>query len=141
MQFDFNDQVKTKTTDQLIEAFLHPENYQPEFNTLAEQELFARGIDLAPYQLKRQQREEYYTSLYKEGKPGTPGWIALFFVASLLGGIAGIIAGIVYSQSKHKHFGDDSYYVFDQKTRNLGIGMILLGTAVIVLYFLSRFTD
>ncbi|MEP6844722.1 MAG: hypothetical protein ABI861_01905 [Panacibacter sp.] len=46
MKFDFTNQIKQKTDEELTEIFIHAKDYNPEFVQLAEQELSARNISL-----------------------------------------------------------------------------------------------
>jgi hypothetical protein len=83
----------------------------------------------------------YCQKNWRKAKPGNTLYIILGFVSSILGGILGIIAGYIYSRSKHKELRDGSYYVYDQRTRDLGTGMMLLGFAVIALTILFKLSD
>jgi hypothetical protein len=141
MHPDFQNQIESKTEEELLEIYLHSDQYQSEFAELVEQELTGRKVDLSSYKLRKEHRIAYYTELYKDGRPGNTVYIILGFVSALLGGFLGIWTGYVFSQSKHKEFGDGSFYVYDQKTRNMGIGMMALGIMAFMIELVMFATD
>jgi hypothetical protein len=133
MDHDFSKQIENKTDEELLSIFVDSDQYQPEFGELAERELVSRKVDLSPYKLRKEHKEAFYAESYEKGRQGNTIYIILGFVSSLLGGFLGIVAGYVYSQSKHKDFRDGSIYVYNQETRNLGIGMMALGIVAIII--------
>jgi hypothetical protein len=141
MHDNFQKQIESKTDDQLLEIYLNSDEFQSAFVELAQKELQNRKIDLSGYEIRKQHRIAYYSELYEKGRPGNPVYIIFGFIFSLLGGILGIIGGYTYSQSKNKEFGDGSYYVYDTKTRNLGIGMMAIGIASMVIEVILFYTD
>lgn len=141
MHQDFYKQIESKTDEELLEIYLDSDKYQEEFIELVERELTNRKVDLTSYKLKKEQRIAYYSEIYENGIPGNTVYIVLGFISSLVGGLLGIVAGYVYSQSKHKDFGDGSFYLYDQKTRNMGIGMIALGIMAFMIETVMFATD
>ncbi|MCW3118157.1 MAG: hypothetical protein JWM28_2239 [Chitinophagaceae bacterium] len=138
MRFDFADQIRQKTDNELNDIFINAGDYNPEFVRLAEEELKIRNIDMdTSKQVKEKivQTEKIHLS---EGKAGSPLYIFLCFVLALLGGFLGIYAGYIYSQSKTKTNEGEEFYVYNENTRQLGTTMMWLGIAVFVFFLLRR---
>jgi|GEM_PF-1361843 len=133
--------ISSKTNEELIEIYLKPENYQAHFVDLVIQELNNRNVDLSSYQLKKRHREDFYRNKYESGRPGNPTYITIGFISAMLGGLLGIYAGYVYSRSKHKYIGDGDYYVYDEKTRELGNYMMALGIVILLLVLGYNFLE
>jgi hypothetical protein len=137
MKFDFSDQIKQKTDKELTDVYINARDYNPDFVRLAEEELNARNINLDSSIKQRERVEQTVTEELKQGKDGNPLYIFFCFVLALLGGLLGIYAGYVYSQSKIKTANGESYYAYNKETRQLGKIMMMVGVAVI-LFFLLR---
>jgi hypothetical protein len=137
MKFDFRDQIKQKTNDELNEIFINAKDYNPDFVRLAEQELKDRNIDIDASKQIRVQATEQATAQLKEGKEGSPLYILVCFVLAFLGGLIAIYAGYIYSQSKIKSPDGELFYVYNEQTRQLGKIMMGLGT-VVFLFLLLR---
>ena len=133
MNVDFEDQISNKSNDELLDIFLNSDHYQPGFVELAVQELDRRKVDITSHKQQKQHDEALLLEQMEQGEPGNPIWITLGFISALLGGLIGIVAGYVYSQSKNKEIGDGNHYYYDLQTRNLGYGMLLLGVTVFIL--------
>lgn len=140
MNFDFQSQIKIKTDDELLNIYRDFDQYQDNYLEIVSKELETRGIDFTNLKLRKQHKEEFMLEQLEKGKPGDPVFITLGFISALLGGILGIIAGYVYSQSKNKDWGDGTYYYYDLRTRNFGTGMMLLGLFVLIISFLYKIT-
>lgn len=137
MKFDFTDQIKQKTDKELTDIFINARGYNPDFVRLAEKELQARSINLDSSVKQKEKVSETLKEELKQGKDGNPLYIFFCFVLALLGGLLGICAGYVYSQSKIRTADGESYYAYNKETRQLGKIMMLVGVAVI-LFFLFR---
>jgi hypothetical protein len=137
MKFDFTDQIKQKTDKELTDIFINARDYNPDFVRLAEQELQARSINLDSSVKQKEKVSETLKEELKHGKDGNPLYIFFCFVLALLGGLLGIYAGYVYSQSKIRTADGESYYAYNKETRQLGKIMMLVGVAVI-LFLLFR---
>jgi hypothetical protein len=138
MNFDFSEQIKQKTNEELIEIFTHPKNYSPDFIALAENELVKRNVNIDNAKQERLKFEgENNQATYTE-KSGSYLYIFICFLLALLGGLLGIYAGYIYSNSKIKDEHGIEYYVYDKQTRDLGKIIMWIGIAVL-LFFLLRF--
>jgi hypothetical protein len=138
MNVNFEDQILKKTNDELLDIFLNSDHYQRGFVELAVQELDRRKVDITSYKQQKQHDEVLLLEQMEEGEPGNPIWITLGFISTLLGGLIGIVAGYVYSQSRNKELGDGNHYYYDLKTRTLGYGMMLLGITVFIFTIVLR---
>ena len=137
MKFDFTEQIVNKTDQELIQIFTNPQDYQADFVKAVTEELKNRGINLGKYQQEKDEREKVKNEQLEKGKPGDPAYITVGFISAALGGFIGIIAGIVYSQSKVK---GTSYYVYDEKTRKNGIIMMFIGIFVSLILSIWKFS-
>jgi hypothetical protein len=140
MIFDFQSQVRDKTNEELLKIYSDFDLYQDEYLEIVVKELDKRGVDFADLKLRKHHKESFMLEQLEKGKPGDPVFITIGFVSALFGGLIGIIAGYIYSQSKNKEWGDGSHYYYDLKTRNLGIGMMVLGFFVLVIGLLYTIT-
>jgi hypothetical protein len=135
MKIDFTSQIRQKTDSELKDIFIHAKDYSPEFIQATELELQVRNINIPvskqikPKPVNRKQLEH--------GKPGSPLYIFLSFVLALFGGILGIYAGYIYSQSKITTEDGEQFYVYSEETRKLGKIMMLVGVGVILLFLLK----
>ena len=138
MNIDFTELIKTKSTDDLINIYVHPWNYQEEYVSLAEKELLSRNVDLSGIEKEKEYQAEVLDEALSTGRPGNKYVIILGFISAILGGFLGIIIGLVYSTSKHKIDLPDKYYVYDQQTRDKGTIMVAIGIIVIIFSFVYR---
>ncbi|MGE9314838.1 hypothetical protein ACLOAU_24485 [Niabella sp. CJ426] len=138
MQPDFTLQIKKQTDQELTDIYNNPWNYNPTFVKLVEEELRLRNINLGAYTEVREQNEEVRKQQLQQGKKGSPLYILLSFVLALLGGLLGIYAGYIYSQSKIKDNNEEQYYVYDEQTRHWGKIIMWLGIGVFLFALLVR---
>lgn len=127
MKFDFADQIKQKTDKELADIYINSRNYNPEFVQLAKQELLARNIVLDSFAVQKEAAEQTVKEELKEGRDRNPLYIFFCFILALLGGLLGIYAGYVYSQSKIKADDGELYYAYNKQTRQMGKLMMLVG--------------
>ena len=137
MNFDFSEQVVNKTDQVLIQIFINPQDYQGDFVKAVTVELNKRGINEGKYRQEKDEREKTKKEQLEKGRPGDPVYMTVGFISSGLGGLIGIIAGIVYSQSKVK---GTSHYVYDEKTRKKGITMMFIGIFVFLILSIWKFS-
>jgi hypothetical protein len=140
MKFDFEKQAQDKSNEELLQIYHDFDEYQDEYLEIVLKELDRRGVDLSHLKLRKQHKEAFMSEQLEKGKPGDPIYITIGFVSALFGGLIGIIAGYVYSQSKNKDWGDGTFYYYDLKTRNLGIGMMVLGIFILIVSLVYKLT-
>lgn len=140
MGFDFQKRIENNSDEQLLHIYSNFDQYQDEYIDIVSKELDRRGVDFTNLKLRRRHKEEFMLAQLEKGKPGNPVYVTMGFVSALFGGILGIIAGYVYSQSKNKEWGDGTHYYYNLKTRNLGTGMMLLGIVVLIISLVYKFT-
>jgi hypothetical protein len=137
MKFDFTQQIKQKTNEELTEIFINAKDYNPEFVRLAEEELTARNINIDTSRQTREKNKEINKEQLQAGKNGSSFYIFLCFVLALFGGFLAIYAGYIYSQSKIKAAEGNEYYVYNEPTRQLGKIMMWLGIGVLLFLVLK----
>lgn len=138
MQPDFTQQIKNQTDQELTYVYNNPSDYNPAFVTLVEDELRLRNVNLEAYTEVREQNEEMRKQLLQQGKKGSALYILLSFVLALLGGLLGIYAGYIYSQSKIRDVNEEQYYVYDEQTRHWGKVIMWLGIGVFLFALVVR---
>ncbi|MEX6688540.1 hypothetical protein QTN47_13590 [Danxiaibacter flavus] len=138
MKFDFTETVRQKTNQELMEIFIHPKDYNPDLVALAELELTKRNINLDKSKQVRQTISHVELRQLEKGKKGSPLFIFFCFILALAGGLLGIYAGYVYSQSKIRTDDNKEYFAYDEETRRLGRLMMLLGGGVIIVLLLKQ---
>ena len=131
MKFDFSDQIKQKTDKELTDIYINARDYNPDFVKLAEEELQARNIKLNGSAKQKAFVDQTAIDQLKEGKDGNRVYIFICFILAIFGGLLGIYAGYVYSQSKIKTDDGESYYAYNKETRQLGKIMMWVGVAAI----------
>ena len=139
MKFDFTDQIKEKTDKELTDIYINARDYNPEFVRLAKEELLARNIVLDSFAVQKEAAEQLVKNQFKEGRDGNPLYIFICFGLALLGGLLGIYAGYVYSQSKIKTDDGESYYAYNKETRRMGKLMMLVGVLSILFILFSQY--
>lgn len=137
MKFNFTQQIKEKTSEELTEIFINAKEYNPDFVRLAELELNSRNINLDISKRIKEDNKQIMNEQLTEGKPGSPLYILFCFILALFGGLIAIYAGYVYRKSKTKNNEGQEFYVYNEQTRELGEIMMWLGVAVF-LFFLLR---
>ena len=83
--------------------------------TAAVEELYKRNVSIEHFKQEREEKEKIKAEQQGKGIQGDSLYMTLAFISAFLGGLIGIIAGIVYSQSKK-----DGHYVYNEKTRKQG---------------------
>ena len=134
MQFDFTDQIKQKKDKELTEIFINAKDYNPNFVSLAEKELHERNINIDASKQIREKNKEADKKRLELGKAGSPLFLFLCFILSLLGGIIAIAASYIYSYSKTKTPEGEVYYTYNKETRKLGRIIMSIGIALLALY-------
>lgn len=134
----FEEQVAQKSTEELVRIYRHAGEYQERFVELVEAELRSRQYDLSLIARERKVKQLIENKMMTEGVPGSTVFIVLGYLSAFLGGFIGIIAGYVYSQSKHKNHPGGDYYVYDKRTRELGLGMMITGIMVMCYTLLNQ---
>ena len=132
MNINFQDQVSAKTDEELLNIFANSDEYQETFVTIVEQELIRRNINFENARHQKEQKIKLIQEQYRKGRQGDQVYIFLSFLSAFLGGLLGIVAGYVYSQSKHCDNAGVKYYVYNEKTRELGRIMMVIGTFVLL---------
>ena len=127
MSINFKEQVETKTDQELIDIYINPDDFQESFVTAATEELNRRNVSLDQFKQKREQEEKIKKEQLEKGIQGDSLYMTLAFISAFLGGLIGIIAGYVYSQSKK-----DGHYVYNEKTRKQGKVMLAIGILVLL---------
>jgi hypothetical protein len=141
MKFDFHNQVISTSDVELLKIYKDHSQYDYSFIKLVEEEIKNRQLNYIPYKPPDDNRNKILDKLVEKGEPGDSTFIIIGFIFALLGGFLGIVAGFVYSRSKHKSLSGNSYYVYDQRTRDFGSAMIFIGIAVFILSLVIKFTD
>lgn len=141
MAFDYQDEIVKKTDEELLNIYTNEEDYQPAFIKLVLVELNARKIDLEKIEVQKKHKREHFDSELEKGKKGNLFYIVLFFISAFLGGILGIIAGYIYSQSKKENSAGIKKYVYDKDTRQQGMVMMIIGGLVFILAMIWQFSE
>ena len=127
MNTDFKEQVATKTDQELIHIYINPDDFQENFVSAVADELSRRNVSIERFKQEREQKEKIKTEQLEKGIQGDSTYVTLAFISAFLGGLIGIIAGYVYSQSKK-----DGHYVYNEKTRKQGKVMLAIGVLVLL---------
>ncbi len=138
MKFDFIQQIKQKTDQELTEVFINAKDYNPEFVRLAEEELQSRNINLDSSKQIKEKKTITNKQQLQAGKSGSPFYIFICFLLALFGGLLGIYAGYIYSQSKMKDVDGEEYYAYNEQTRQYGKIIMWLGIGILS-FFLLRY--
>lgn len=142
MNFEFTNQISQKSDQELADIYLNGKDFQPDFVARAVQEMQQRGLSLEALTEIRNARYAAIDERLAAGKPGNPIYIGLGFLVALMGGVAGIVAGFVYSQSRQPSVdGQQQYYVYDEDTRRKGRLMMGLGILVVCLVLWKNLLD
>lgn len=115
--------------EELLEVVSHRDEWKDTEVQLAEQILDKRGITLSENE-KRKMWKDRVAEVRKPQK-GSIGWLIFGFVLALMGGLFGIMLGFAYCTLKGKDPEGNSYFIYDDRTRTLGLLMTLLGILVI----------
>ena len=138
MTTNFQDQVSSKSDSELLDIFVNADDYQEAFVNVVEQELIRRDVNLEKVRRQREVKSKHTQEQYGKGRQGNEAYIVLSFISAFLGGLLGIIAGYIYSQSKHRDNAGIKHYVYDAKTRELGRIMMIVGILVLLVTLIWR---
>ena len=134
---DFSELVKEKSAEELMIIFTDYHSYQPEMVAAVTEELQARNVDLADLLIHRSELELEDEERLAKGSKGNSLYLIFCFLASLLGGFAGVIGGYIYAYSKTSSKAGQKYYVYDKQTRQYGTVIFWIGISVFVLALFS----
>ena len=134
---DFSELVKGKTNEELMIIFTDYHSYQPEMVAAVTEELQARNVDLTQLLAQRSELEQEDEEQMAKGRKGNILYLIFCFIASLLGGFAGVIGGYIYAYSKTSSKAGQKYYVYNKQTRQYGTVIFWIGISVFVLALFS----
>ncbi len=126
----FQEQIEKKADSELADIIIDSHRYQNEFIDLAELEIKKRNIPLDSILELRIKNLKIQDENLSIGDKGSPFWISIGFIGSLLGGIFSIFLGYSYAFSKRKNSIGKEFYVYDQSTRKYGTIMFYLGLSI-----------
>lgn len=135
---DFQEQIISKTDQELLNIYVNSDEYQDEFVNQTYQELIKRGVPLDKYKKEKEIKSRLAKELMEQGRKGNELYIVLGFVSAFLGGLIGIIAGYVFSQSKQVAPSGESYYVYKKQTRDNGRIMMIIGIFAFLITMIWR---
>jgi uncharacterized membrane protein len=138
MNIDFKKQIAAKGDEELLHIFANADEYQKDYVDVVSNELNKRNINTDSIKIQRQHKEKFTQEQFEKGKEGNEIYIAIGFITAFLGGLIGIIAGYVYSQSKRKDNSGTEYYAYNKQTRNKGRIMMIVGFFALVLISLWK---
>lgn len=124
----FKYQVKQKSNDELVNIFIKSRDYQAEFIKVVEEELLKRNIPIESISQIKDQADDISDAKLKMGEQGNTLYIAICFLAALLGGIISIVAGFIYAYSKRKTLQGEDVYYYNEQTRKYGKWMLAIGS-------------
>lgn len=137
MDFNFEEQIKSKTNNELTEIYINPKEYNLDFVKLAELELTKRNVDLDLSKEAKKETSKLGNTNLAKGKQGSPLYIFICFVLAFMGGVLGIFAGYIYNQSKTTNLEGEKFYVYNEDTRKWG-KMIMWVGSIFFLFYLWR---
>jgi hypothetical protein len=145
MNENFASQISEKSDEELLHIFKRPEEYQSSYIELVEKELQKREVNHGQIKVELDRiksenihRNQILDELVKDGEPGDPVFITLGFISAILGGLLGIVAGYIYSNSKRTSLSGAKYYAYDKRTRDFGSAMMIIGIVVLLFSVLYR---
>jgi hypothetical protein len=134
----FQEQIEKKTDTELADIIIDSHRYQKEFIDLAELEIKKRNIPIDSILELRIKNLKIQDENLSIGDKGSPFWISVGFIGSILGGIFSIFLGYSYAFSKRKNSIGKEFYVYDQSTRKYGTIMFYLGLTIFGLILISK---
>ncbi len=137
MEFDFGTDVQLKSDNELIDIYINPSFYQPAMIDTVTAEITRRKLPIEALKKIKAEKEMASVLNLAVGKQGNTLYIVICYCLVLLGGIPGIIAGYIYYFSKQKGPDGQEYYVYNESTRKLGLGMLVIGC---ILFFYTIMT-
>ena len=138
---NFTQQIKKHTDQELADIYSNSDDYNPEFVELVKNELQLRKVNIEPLTEIKEHNGELNNQQLQQGKKGSSLYIFLSFVLALLGGLLGIYAGYIYSQSKIKNNQEGEYYVYDEPRRQWGKIIMWMGVGIFLFSLLVRKSD
>jgi hypothetical protein len=138
MEFNFVDQIKQKSDEELTDNYINARDYNPEFVKLVEEEIKIRNINIDTSRQIKDNKEVVTKQKLQEGKDGSPLYILICFILAITGGFLGIYAGYIYSESKITDIDGEKFYVYNEQTRKKGKIMMWIGIGIVLL-FLFKF--
>jgi hypothetical protein len=134
----FKEQIEKKADSELADIIIDSHRYQKEFIDLAELEIKKRNIPLDSILELRSKNLKIQDETLSIGDKGSPVWITLGFISSILAGVSGIFLGYSYAFSKRKNSSGKEFYVYDKSTRKYGTIMFYLGLSIFGLILISK---
>jgi hypothetical protein len=114
--------------EELKEVIYKKDEWQEEDIERADLILQQRGIRYSEADKSRLWQERLEEM--RRPQRGSIGWIIFGFVISLLGGLIGIVMGLAFGTLKKRDPEGRKFYVYDARTRNLGLLMVVAGIIV-----------
>ncbi len=118
--------------DELKEIVEHPDEWSNIDYLLSLEILKERGIEFNKTELENFKKQRISES--RKLDKAHPFWIVFGFISSVFGGIVGIWMGHYYWRSTNKDLTGKKYFAYNQKVRNTGLTMFLLGIVSLALW-------
>lgn len=138
MEFDFGTDVQLKSDNELIDIYINPSFYQQDMVDAVTTEIQQRKLPIEALNKIKTEKDRASVTNLALGKQGNTLYIVICYCLVLLGGIPGIIAGYIYYFSKQKGSDGQQYYVYNESTRKLGLGMLIIGSIVFFYAIMTR---
>lgn len=116
--------IKHKTTDELVNIYTNPSDYQKEFEQLSAIELEKRYYDLSSLLEIKENKKK---ALMK-GVQGSH--IFLGYVLAVFGGIIGLFVALNYMNKKETLINGDKIFRYNESTRKDGRKMLIVWSVV-----------
>ena len=126
--------VEQKTDKELVDIYIKSHDYQDDFIKIVEKELIKRKIPIASIKQVKEEADAISDNKLQLGAQGNPFYIALCFLAALLGGVISIVAGYIYAFSKRKNLQGNAYYYYNDQTRKYGEWMLVVGSIMVIIW-------
>jgi len=120
MNINFEEQIATKSNEELIEIFTNTHLYQPSFVEIVKTEIIRRNIPIDAVEKIKQQKENIGRNVLALGKQGNPVYMALIAGSAIFGGILAIVGGYIYAYSTQTDENGEKYFVYNESTRKWG---------------------
>lgn len=122
--------------EELKEVVGKQDEWSKEDFLLAQSILKERGKVVSPAEIEAM-RKERILALRKTETASTL-WIVVGFLSAVIGGLPGLLLGLVWWTMKKTDPEGEQYYVYDQKTRNIGKIMFFFSLLVVTILALSQ---
>ena len=126
--------VEQKTDKELVDIYIKSHDYQDDFIKIVEKELIKRKIPIASIKQVKEEADAISDNKLQLGEQGNPFYIALCFLAALLGGVISIVAGYIYAFSKRKNLQGNAYFYYNDQTRKYGKWMLVVGSIMVIIW-------